>query len=85
MSNELYARVAALIVDKFDVPAGSITPDTRFEQFDFDSLALVELTLELQRAFGIELPEGELRAEQTVGELTTLLASKGVTSGSTAV
>lgn len=85
MSNELYAQVAELIVEKFDAPAAAITPDTRFEELDFDSLVLVEFTLALQRKFGVELAEGELQAEQTIGEVAALLASKGVVvSGSTA-
>ncbi|MGX6608400.1 acyl carrier protein [Micromonosporaceae bacterium Da 78-11] len=67
-----------ILVEKFDVPATSLTPATRFEEFDFDSLVLVELAVTLENRFGIRMPEGELHTEQTLGEAAALLNAKGV-------
>ena len=68
-----------ILIDKFQVPADSLSPATRFEELDFDSLVLVELAVVLENRFGIEVPEGELQPEQTLGEAAALLSRKGVT------
>ncbi|WP_406690573.1 acyl carrier protein [Saccharopolyspora sp. ID03-671] len=66
------------ILAELNVPTAEITPDTTFEAMEVDSLLLVELTLRLQKSFGIEIETDELVPEQTVAEAATALAAKGV-------
>jgi acyl carrier protein len=80
MTDDMYTRVAELLVDRFDAPAAAIKPQTRFEELNFDSIALVEFALEAQRAFGVELAEGEMRADQTIEEVAALLTKLSATT-----
>lgn len=43
---------------------------------DLDSLALVELTMDLEDAFGLELSEGDVAAAGTVGGLVDVVLAK---------
>jgi acyl carrier protein len=45
-------------------------------------LDIVEMVIELEKEFGIELPDAELRLAETVGDLFTLVATRsGVPAG----
>ena len=45
---------------------------------DLDSLALVELTMDLEDAFGLELSEDDVAAAGTVGGLVDVVLAKRV-------
>jgi acyl carrier protein len=55
-----------------------ISGDDTFVSLDIDSLVLTEMAVSLERRFGIEVPDGVLRPDQTVGEAAGLVASRYV-------
>jgi acyl carrier protein len=61
-----------ILNSKFNNPVSSITEDTMIEDLGIDSLDLVELQLEYENDFGVELPDStdEIR---TVRDLLNLL------------
>jgi acyl carrier protein len=53
-------------------PTGlDLTPDTMLSDLGFDSVALVQLVVQLEEALGVDLPEDALSAEtfESVGSL----------------
>lgn len=64
-------------VEMLEVEPDAVQEDKSFvHDLDVDSLSLVEYTMELEDAFGIELPEEELTELSTIGAFADLIMSK---------
>jgi acyl carrier protein len=58
-------RVKQIVVDQLGVEGSAVVPDARFvEDLGADSLDRVELTMALEEAFGVEIPDED--AEEIV-------------------
>ncbi len=71
-------RLNALLARDFDLEPGVLTPQTRLEDLDIDSLRMIEILFTVEDAFGISVPADatELRAKvQTVGDLAAYIDS----------
>jgi len=59
------------------VGSESIDVETRFDDFEIDSVDAVEMAAEFEKAFGVDVgPEYFLRGERTVREMVEDLASR---------
>ena len=64
-------------VEMLEVEADAVQEDKSFvEDLDVDSLSLVEYTMELEDAFGIELAEEELTGITTIGGFVDVILAK---------
>lgn len=64
-------------VEMLEVEPDAVQEDKSFvHDLDVDSLSLVEYTMELEDAFGIELPEEELSELTTIGAFADLIMTK---------
>ncbi len=64
-------------VEMLEVEPDAVQEDKSFvHDLDVDSLSLVEYTMELEDAFGIELPEEELSDLTTIGAFADLIMTK---------
>lgn len=60
-----------------DADRSELTETTTFAgDLEADSLALVEIVMELEEAFDLEIPEDELGSVSTIGSAVDLVASK---------
>ncbi|MFD0206757.1 MULTISPECIES: phosphopantetheine-binding protein [Saccharothrix] len=66
------------LVEKYGVFGDDVDADVTFENLDVDSLVLVELSVVLERRFGVKLPDGELTPELSLGEAASLVEAKRV-------
>lgn len=74
MSDSTITNVNMILVTKFEVPAIGLQPDATFEALGLDdSLALVELSVAIEREFAVRLEVGQLFAAQTVAEAVALI------------
>lgn len=65
----LEERVKEIIVEKLEVQASEVTPEASFiDDLGADSLDTVELVMELEEKFGIEIPDEDAEKITTVGE-----------------
>jgi acyl carrier protein len=72
-----YEQFRATVVDVLDVDPEIVTPEARFkEDFEADSLAVVELILAVEGAFSIRIPESEAEGIETAGQAFELVATK---------
>ena len=64
---EIEARVKAIIVDKLGVDESEVTPTASFtNDLGADSLDTVELIMELEKEFGMQIPDDQAEKIATV-------------------
>ncbi len=64
-------------VEMLEVDADAVQEEKSFvDDLDVDSLSLVEYTMELEDAFGIELAEQELTGITTIGGFVDVILAK---------
>ena len=67
--SEIEERVTAIIVDKLGVNASEVKPEATFAQdLGADSLDTVELIMEFEKEFGIQIPDDQAEKISTVGD-----------------
>ncbi len=70
-------RVKEIIAEQLMVELDEVTEDATFsDDLGADSLDIVELVMELEDEFGIEIPEEDLEKINTVGEAIAYIESK---------
>ena len=66
--SDITSRVKAIIADKLDVEETEVTPEARFtNDLGADSLDTVELIMEFEKEFNIQIPDDQAEKIQTVG------------------
>ena len=67
--SEIQSKVVSIIVDKLGVSANEVTPEANFTvQLGADSLDTVELIMEFEKEFGIQIPDEDAEQIKTVGD-----------------
>ncbi len=72
--SEIQSKVVKVIVDKLGVKESEVTPEASFTgHLGADSLDLVELIMEFEKEFGVQIPDEAAEKIQTVGDVLTYL------------
>lgn len=67
MANDVFAKVKSIIVEELGVDADSVTPEASFvDDLGADSLDIVELIMELEEQFDLQIPDEEAEKIATV-------------------
>ena len=67
--SEITTKVKAIIVDKLGVDESEVTSEASFtNDLGADSLDTVELIMELEKEFDIQIPDDEAEGIATVGD-----------------
>lgn len=67
--SDIESRVKAIIVDKLNVDENEVTPNAEFSKdLGADSLDTVELIMEFEKEFDIQIPDEEAEKITTVGD-----------------
>ena len=67
--SDIATRVKAIIVDKLGVDAAEVKPEASFtNDLGADSLDQVELIMEFEKAFELQIPDDQAEKIGTVGE-----------------
>ncbi|MFA5675855.1 MAG: acyl carrier protein [Christensenellales bacterium] len=65
------------LVEQLDLKEQDITMDSRFvEDFEMDSLDMVEMLIDLEKQTGIKIPNDDVKELTTVGQLLAYLEGK---------
>lgn len=74
--SDIQNKVVSIIVDKLGVSASEVTPEASFTgQLGADSLDTVELIMEFEKEFGLQIPDEEAEKIKTVGDATAYIES----------
>jgi acyl carrier protein len=75
----LEEKVIAIIIEQLDVTREECKLEASFiDDLGADSLDLVELIMEMEENFGIEIADNELEKIRTIQDAIDFLRSKGV-------
>jgi acyl carrier protein len=75
----LEERVIKLVMEQLDVTKEECVPEASFiDDLGADSLDLVELIMEMEEVFGIEIADEELEKIRTVKDVIEFLKSKNI-------
>ena len=67
--SEIAAKVVAIVVDKLGVEESQVTPEASFTgDLGADSLDTIELIMEIEKEFGISIPDDQAEKIATVGD-----------------
>ncbi len=74
---DVEAKVKEIIINKLGVEAGQITPEASFtNDLGADSLDTVELVMEFEKAFNLQIPDEDAEKIATVGDAVKYLSEK---------
>ena len=74
--SEISSRVKAIIVDKLGVDENEVVPTASFtNDLGADSLDTVELIMEFEREFDIQIPDDQAEKIETVGQAIQFIES----------
>ncbi|MDS1268775.1 acyl carrier protein [Lipingzhangella sp. LS1_29] len=67
---EILNNLGEIVNEIAGVPADQVTPEKSFvDDLDIDSLSMVEISIEAQDKFGVEIPEDKLKDLKTVQDV----------------
>lgn len=66
-------HIADMLITDYEVDAEELTPETTLEDLSLDSLALVELSLAMEKKLGVRVAEGVLMPGQTIDQAAEAL------------
>ncbi|WP_164215430.1 acyl carrier protein [Virgibacillus sp. YIM 98842] len=76
MANDVFERVKGIIVDRLDVDESKVTLEASFkDDLEADSLDVVELVMELEDEFDMEIADEEAEKINTVGDAVDYINS----------
>lgn len=76
---DVEAKVKEIIINKLGVEDSQITPEASFtNDLGADSLDTVELVMEFEKAFNLQIPDEDAEKIATVGDAIKYIKSKAV-------
>ncbi|MGN1385199.1 MAG: acyl carrier protein [Bacillus sp. (in: firmicutes)] len=73
---DVLERITKIVVDRLEVEASEVTPEASFkDDLGADSLDVVELVMELEDEFGMEISDEDAEKISTVGDAVNYIKS----------
>jgi len=77
MADNVESKVKEIIVSKLGVEDSQVTPNASFtNDLGADSLDTVELVMEFEKAFNLQIPDEDAEKIQSVGDAVNYINSK---------
>ena len=68
--DQIFEKIRAILAEQLDIEEDRITMDSNLaEDFDADSLDVVDVIMSLEDEFGIEVPDEAIEDLHTVGDV----------------
>ncbi|MEU9133866.1 phosphopantetheine-binding protein [Kitasatospora sp. NPDC048540] len=72
----MFETLKEILVSKLKVSPEQVTPEATKEDVELDSLAVVELSLVLEKELGVEISDDELLDAETIGDMARLIEER---------
>ncbi|NMA93577.1 MAG: acyl carrier protein [Clostridiales bacterium] len=77
MANEVFEKVVEIIVENLSCEPEEVTPQAKvMEDLGADSLNVVEITMAMEDAFGIEIADEDFNKLETVQDIVDYIKAK---------
>lgn len=73
---EMQEKVFAKVAEVMGVEKDSLTPETTFAQLGADSLDMVEFSMDVEEAFGVNVEQSDIVGIKTLGEAVEFIRKK---------
>lgn len=74
---DVFEKVKKMVAEQLNVSADKVVPEARFtDDLGADSLDVVELIMNIEEEFGLEIPEDEATKITTVKDAVDYISSK---------
>ena len=70
----MFEKICEIINEKMDIDVSEISKDSTFESLDIDSLDMVEIIMDLEEAFDVELEDAQ--DLKTISDLMAFIEQK---------
>ena len=70
----MFEKICEIINEKMDIDVSEISKDSTFESLDMDSLDMVEIIMDLEEAFDVELEDAQ--DLKTISDLMDFIEKK---------
>ena len=71
----VFERIREIICDQLDLEEDKVTMDSDImEDFEADSLDVVDLVMSIEDEFGLEVPDDQIENFRTVGDVVRYIA-----------
>jgi len=75
--SEYYDKIKEIIIDKLGIEDNKITMEAKFiDDLGADSLDTVELIMQFEEEFGIEIPDDDAESLLSVGQAVDYISNK---------
>lgn len=72
--DEIFERIRSMLAEQLEIDEDRITMDSNImEDFDADSLDLVDMVMSLEDEFGVEVPDEDVEKFHTVGDVVRFI------------
>lgn len=68
-----FEKIRAIICEQYGIDEDEITEDTSFADLNFDSLDMVEIAMDIEDEFNVEVTDETLEKFVTVGDVVAFL------------
>ncbi|GHE94812.1 acyl carrier protein [Streptomyces longispororuber] len=75
----MFETLKDILVDKLKVSPDRITPEATREEAELDSLAVVELSMLLDKEYGVQISDDELMEAENIGEMARMMSERRAT------
>ncbi len=72
---ETQHKIAAIIAEKLSIPVTNVTQEATFKDLGADSLDTVEIIMNFEETFGIEIKDEDAEQIKTIGQAVELIHS----------
>ncbi|MEV6732242.1 MULTISPECIES: acyl carrier protein [unclassified Streptomyces] len=77
MTDSVTTMIIEILTGKFEIPAEEVSQGAVLEDLAVDSLALLEMSLILEKRLGVSIEEGVLASHQTIDEAARVVEGLG--------
>ncbi|MEU8461168.1 acyl carrier protein [Streptomyces sp. NPDC029003] len=77
MTDSVTTMIIEILTGKFEIPAEDVSQEAVLDDLAVDSLALLEMSLILEKRLGVSIEEGVLTSHQTIDEAARAVEALG--------
>ena len=71
-----FEKIRAMICEEYEIDEDEVTPETNLEDLNFDSLDMIEIAMDIEDEFNVEVPDEVLEKFITIGDIVEFLENR---------